>query len=148
MKNGGDTLGYTYDANGNILTVSKNGATVESYEYDALNQLTKVTNGNGVWVYTYDNGGNILSVSKNGETVKTYTYGDSDWKDLLTAFNGQTITYDSIGNPLNYRDNYAFSWHNGRQLAGISKNGAAVASYTYSADGLRTSKTVNGIRTE
>ena len=24
----------------------------------------------------------------------TYTYGDSEWKDLLTAFDGKSITYD------------------------------------------------------
>lgn len=31
----------------------------------------------------------------------TYTYGDSSWGDLLTAYNGISITYDEIGNPLN-----------------------------------------------
>ena len=31
----------------------------------------------------------------------TYTYGNADWPDLLTAFNGKSITYDAIGNPLN-----------------------------------------------
>ena len=40
---GNDVYAYTYDANGNILTVSKNNALQESYEYDALGQLTKVT---------------------------------------------------------------------------------------------------------
>ncbi|MFQ9053570.1 MAG: hypothetical protein ACLR5H_10870 [Oscillospiraceae bacterium] len=29
----------------------------------------------------------------------TYTYGNADWPDLLTAFNGKSITYDAIGNP-------------------------------------------------
>ena len=29
--------------------------------------------------------------------------GDNEWKDLLTEYNGQTITYDEIGNPLSYR---------------------------------------------
>ena len=31
-------------------------------------------------------------------TGETYTYGDSDWKDLLTAYSGHPITYDAIGN--------------------------------------------------
>ena len=34
----------------------------------------------------------------------SYTYGDSTWKDLMTSYSGQTITYDTIGNPLQYRD--------------------------------------------
>ena len=42
---------YTYDQFGNITSVSQNGAVVESYEYDCLNQLTKVTNGANVTEY-------------------------------------------------------------------------------------------------
>ena len=96
--------------------------------------------------YTYDNNGNILSASKNGETIKTYTYGNANWKDLLTQYNGQTITYDTIGNPLQYRDGMNFTWSNGRQLSTVT-NGANSYSYTYNADGLRTAKTVNGVTT-
>ena len=53
----------------------------------------------GVVVNTmeYDGYGNILS--KNG---KVYTYGDDDWKDKLTAYDGQAITYDAQGNPVSY----------------------------------------------
>ena len=75
-----------------------------------------------------------------------YTYGDSNWKDKLTSYNGQTISYDEIGNPLNYRG-YTLTWQNGRQLESLSGNGTT-ASYTYDVDGLRTSKTVNGVKHE
>ncbi len=92
-------------------------------------------------------GGNILSVTKNGEAYKTYTYGNSEWKDLLTEFNGQTITYDQIGNPLSYRDGFNFTWANGRQLVNVTK-GTDNISYLYNADGLRTQKTVNGVTTD
>ena len=53
--------------------------------------------------------GNILSKKAYAYTAgtlgaavhtDTYTYGDANWKDKLTAFNGKTITYDAIGNPL------------------------------------------------
>ena len=103
VNNDGELLEYAYDQNGNITSVKKNGALLESYEYDALNQLTKVTRGSEVYTYTYDNAGNILSVKKNGTVIKDYGYSDPEWKDLLTSFNGQTITYDAIGNPLTYR---------------------------------------------
>ena len=56
------------------------------------------------------------------------------WRDLLTAYNGQTITYDAIGNPLTYRDGMSFTWQNGRQLATATKNGVT-ASYLYNANG-------------
>ena len=104
IQNGDDTLSYTYDELGNIASVSENGTELEAYEYDSLNQLTKVTNSAGVYEYTYDNGGNILSVTRNGNIVKTYGY-DANCCDKLTSYNGKSITYDEIGNPLNYYNN-------------------------------------------
>ena len=147
IKNGGETLSYTYDQFGNIVSVSQNGTVVESYEYDGLNQLIKVTNGANVTEYAYDAGGNLTSVKLNGEVQDTYGYTDAGWKDLLTSFNGQAITYDEIGNPLAYRDGFAFTWQYGRRLSSISHNGDSI-SYTYDPDGIRTSKTVNGTTTK
>ena len=58
---------------------------------------------------------------------------------------GEVITYDAIGNPTSYHNGtwWSFGWEQGRQLATAS-NGTDTVSYTYDADGLRTSKTVNG----
>lgn len=75
-----------------------------------------------------------------------YGYDDTNWRDKLTSYDGQAITYDEIGNPLSYRG-YTLTWQNGRQLATLSGNGVT-ASYTYDVDGLRTSKTVNGVKHE
>ena len=136
---------YTYDAFGNILTITEDGVLQHSYTYDARNQLVGETSGTDSYVYSYDAGGNLVSVQKNGEVIKSYTYGDASWKDLLTAFNGQSITYDAIGNPLSYRG-MTLSWAGGRRLASVSKEGLS-ASYVYNSDGIRTQKTVNGVTT-
>ncbi len=141
----GKTTGYTYDANGNITEIKENGIVKESYTYDSLNQLKTVTRNGVTTEYSYS-GGNITEVKQNGETVKSYTYGDSTWRDLLTEYNSQTITYDQIGNPLTYRGK-AMTWERGRRLAGITEGDNAIA-YTYDDSGLRLSKTVNGITTE
>ena len=69
------------------------------------------------------------------------------WSDLLTSFNGQTITYDEIGNPLQYRDGMSFTWDKGRQLQSVTKNGVTT-SYTYDENGLRLSKTTGGVTTK
>ena len=69
-----------------------------------------------------------------------YTYGDSIWKDLLTSYNGQSITYDAQGNPLNYLG-HTLTWEKGRQLKSFDSN-----TYTYNARGIRTSKTINGVK--
>ena len=76
---------------------------------------------------------------------KTYTYGDSSWADLLTKYNGKAITYDGIGNMLTYNGS-TYTWM-GRELRKIT-NGSNTYSYKYNADGIRTSKTVNGTTTE
>ena len=140
----GKTTGYTYDANGNITEIKENGVVKESYTYDSLNQLKTVTRNGVTTEYSYS-GGNITEVKQNGAVIKSYTYGDSEWKDLLTGFNGQSISYDVIGNPLTYRGK-TMTWERGRRLAGITEGDNAIA-YTYDDSGLRLSKTVNGQKT-
>ena len=73
-----------------------------------------------------------------------YTYGDSDWGDLLTAYNGIARTYDEIGNVLT-DGTWTYTWQNGRELAAMT-DGDTTWSYTYDANGMRTSRT-NGTTT-
>ena len=143
VKNGNDTLKYTYDNLGNIVKVEKNGTIIEVYEYDSLGQLVYAEVPSGRYDYTYDNGGNITGVVYIGEEWKAFTYGNSEWKDLLTSYNGQTITYDTIGNPLTYYNGSTFTWSDGRRLTNVS-NGTNTYSYQYDESGYRVSKTVNG----
>ena len=63
--------------------------------------------------------------------------------DGRSPYNGQSITYDAIGNPTNYRG-IAMTW-NGRKLMSYTK-GDDVITYKYDGNGLRTSKTVNGVK--
>ena len=162
---------YIYDNSGNITAVQEGtrGGTAESpaivnnknmvsYTYDSLNQLKRENNLylNQTLVYNYDNGGNITSkviypytTVSNLSTVTptktiTYQYGDSDWKDLLTSYNGQAINYDTIGNPLTYKGS-TLTWTGGRELKSL-KNANNSISYTYDANGIRATKTVNGVK--
>gem|GEM_PF-2943568 len=148
---------YTYDSNGNISTVMDQDGKTTTYTYDQLNQLIRADDEkSGVsTVYSYDVGGNITSVSTYAYTTDIlgastgtvpYIYGNDNWKDLLTSYNGQNITYDAIGNPLSYRDGINFTWE-GRQLKTAVANGKNI-SYTYNSDGIRTGKTVDGTTTK
>jgi len=137
---------YAYDEMGSITQISEDGVVKRSYTYDALNQLTSETRDGITETYAYDNGGNILSRTRGGVT-DTWSYESTLWKDLLTSYNGQAITYDEIGNPLTYRDGMTMTWQNGRRLSTLTKGSDSI-SYTYNADGIRTSKTVNGQTTE
>ena len=156
----GCNCGYGYDDNGNIASATLNGKWT-GYTYDALGQLIQVNDHsdtrsgeNGTtWKYTYDLGGNILKKERFAyadttnplETV-TYTYGDANWRDKLTAVNGNAIAYDAIGNPLN-DGTWTYTWQNGRQLQKMQKAGVT-AEFVYNADGLRVQKTVNGVATK
>ena len=106
------------------------------------------------YTYTYDTSGNIRTVETtntktNKTTTDTYEYTDSDWKDLLTSYNGTTITYDAVGNPLSYNNSTAwkFTWEDAHDLATAKGNGKSI-SYHYDMDGVRDSKTVDGVKHE
>ena len=58
----------------------------------------------------------------------------------MTAYDGQTITYDAIGNPLN-DGTWTYTWEKGRQLKQMSKTGMTVE-FKYDHNGLRTQKKV------
>lgn len=134
---------YTYDNVGNITAIG--GTTPASYTYDSHGQMLTETVNGVTYTYTYDTYGNIRSVS-DGTNTYVYTYGASNWKDLLTAYCGQSITYDQIGNPTHWYNGNNFTWVNGRRLSAITTStGSIVASYTYDVDGLRQTKTVDGV---
>ena len=140
---------YTYDASGNITEIKKNGATLFRYAYDSLNQLVREDNRYTGKSYTwkYDEAGNILNRKTYAYTIDAprtvqntviYGYDNGSWGDLLISFNGQSIAYDGMGNPPTWNGS-ALTWH-GRRLMSYGSN-----TYTYNADGIRTSKTVNGV---
>ena len=149
VLSGGRTISYEYDEEERITKVTDSLEGVTEYTYDALGQLVSERHkGNDVEVFTtinemtYDNYGNILT--KNGVV---YDY-DTVWKDKLIKVGDKTITYDEQGNPTQYLG-HNLTWEKGRQLKSFEKvvnDTKKLFSYTYNANGIRTSKTVDNIR--
>ena len=136
-----------YDSNGRLVKILDSGSSTTTraiYGYDQQGQLTSATVGGTNYEYTYDTAGNIQSKKVGSTTTNYYTYGNSAWRDLLTAYGGNTITY-SGGNPTKYYDGSTFTWTQGRRLA-TAKVGSTNISYTYDMAGVRSSKTVGSTK--
>ena len=135
-----------YDGNGRIVSIADSGNTSSvraTYGYDEQGQLTSAAVGGTRYAYTYDTAGNLITKTDGG-TSHSYTYGNGAWRDLLTAYDGKSITY-SGGNPTKYYNGSTFTWTQGRKLA-IAKVGNTNISYTYDMAGVRSSKTVGSTK--
>ena len=148
-----------YDSRGFITEIIQPDGKKISYEYDIIGQLTREVNEplGKSFNYSYDNSGNItgkITRSLSNGTVLTeesFGYTDTAWGDLRTKYNGYEyyISYDEIGNPTGYyagKDRYIIDWE-GRLPVHMYKEQASI-SFTYNVDGLRTSKTVDGVKHE
>ena len=172
--NGSDAkYNYDYDANGNITRIWRgntsftNASEKYSYVYDSANQLVRENlyygsgnSSNATITYEYDIWGNLLNKKIYAYTVGTlgtaretvsYAYTNSAWKDQLTSYDGESITYDASGNPTNYLG-ATLVWE-GQRLKSYTPKAASSGrsnSYVYSYDenGIRTRKTIGSTVTD
>lgn len=148
-----NSVGYEYYRNGNIAKVKENNTVKAEYVYDEYDRLVWEYNYTLLRAYkfSYDNGGNITqketyvisgdNVAGTPTQIDNYNYdtvvSDSGqnvaWHDQLKSYNGTAITYDALGNPLNYLGKI-MTWQ-GRRLTSI--DGVALK---YDYNGLRTQK--------
>ena len=63
------------------------------------------------------------------DTCNIFNWGRQD----CTRYNGETITYDEIGNPLSYRDGMEMTWLNGRKPGQASKAAMTVSAISMTA---------------
>ena len=172
--NGSDAkYNYDYDANGNITKIWRgntsfgNASEKYSYVYDSANQLVRENlyygsgnSSNATITYEYDIWGNLLNKKIYAYTVGTlgtaretvpYAYTNSAWKDQLTSYDGESITYDASGNPTNYLG-ATLVWE-GQRLKSYTPKASSSGhanSYVYSYDenGIRTRKTIGNTVTD
>ncbi len=124
--------GYTYDANGRLTSVTKDGATSSHYEYDANGNRTV---GPGLTASpVYDNHDRLLSYGNC-----TYTYKPDGSLQARTCLDGTTTyDYDAFGNlrrvtlPTATKVDYLIDGQNRR--IGKRINGTLVESFVYEDD--------------
>ena len=133
---------YTYDAAGRRDSMTTL-AGKETYGYDALGQLTRVTYPNSrVVTYAYDAVGNRTLVSDNG----TNTLYAANQLNQYTSAGAATYGYDLDGNLTNKTEaavgtTYTYDMEN--RLIGVATP-ADTWTYTYDAFGNRIATTHNG----
>lgn len=143
-----NSLTYTHDNNGNVLTETRNGKTTTytydslnrlktanygnqdtiTYEYDSLNNRTKEIHSTGlIKDYVYDSRNRLAEVKENGEITDTYEYNESG---ALTKHNNRSFVYNEWGTLLGVVD------------------GSNTYLYGYDVNGIRSLKLVNGNATQ
>lgn len=159
---------WGYDGSGRLTSLrvgsaSSSGAFFNrSYEYDAADNLTKITNqGNGQqqtftydhrdrllsWVmpgvnqaYSYDTIGNLVSKAGVSYSYGSAGNGTGSGPHQARVINGQSYSYDANGN-LTSGGGRSYSWNVENLPTSISVGGTT-ESYRYNADGQRVSRVV------
>ena len=153
------TAAYTYDMLGRITRETKTGREDISYTYDANNNRKQMTIGNKTTAYQYNKNDELLRTDtlhtdtekndvviykndKNGNQLATVNRSEIPTEAKDTSYIDVDVTLGD--NQLN--DNVVNHYNALDQLTKtLTKN--YKVSFTYDAEGLRTSKTVNGKKT-
>jgi RHS repeat-associated protein len=127
----GNTTGFTYDGNGNMLIRTDPLNRTVSYTYDDRNRVTHYTNelGNSIQ-YQYE-GRNIKTMTDYMGRVTTFEYYDGPIQGLV-----KSIT-DVMGNTT------SFTYDKGLQKT-ITKPGGDITTYDYDSVGRCTRETIQG----
>ncbi|WP_434300687.1 RHS repeat-associated core domain-containing protein [Corallococcus exiguus] len=151
LAQGGRTVSFTHDAVGRRQSVVLPNGVSQHYSRDLAGHLTAITYKQGTVVvgdlsYIYDDDGNRVSVggtqARTGlpNAVSGAVY---DVASQLTAWNGQTMSYDANGN-LTSDGTRAFTWDVRNQLAQINNGTGTLATFLYEPTGRRSRKTMSG----
>ncbi len=122
---GAVTYAYNYDADGRLITVTRNGSPWYAAAWDENNNRTSVTGPGGTRAATFDNLDRIT-----GDGASTFTWDAAGHLAGRTGPGAFTCTHDGIGH-----------------LTGVTRGDGTVISYLLDGDGRRTVKLVNGVRT-
>ncbi len=138
---------YTLGAAGNRTRIVEHTGRTVDYSYDVLYRLTRefITEPLGATTqidYGYDAVGNRLSKTVDGLFTVNYAY---DANDRLLSEGSTTYSYDANGNTLSKNDGSLTSYvYDAENRLIHAQTATDTIDYTYDANGIRQSQTVNG----
>ncbi|KWS04797.1 RhsD protein [Lysobacter capsici AZ78] len=134
---GGLSVGFGFDAVGNIDKLTPPGATnaLLTFGYDALNRLTALRDGptnTAIEAYTYDATGNRQSIT-TASGSKTYIY-PTDSHRLTQAGPDSPRTYDASGNSIQIGVN-SFIYSDAGRSSELKQGATLIQTYVYNGKG-------------
>jgi RHS repeat-associated protein len=144
---------YTYDANGNRLTIKDGNGNITTFVYDALNRLISETDPLGnEWSYEYDTVGNRISMTDANGAVTNYAYDNAN--RLITidypASADVIFVYDAGGRRISMTDGLGvttWTYNDINQVTAITDPFGKTVSYTYDSVGNQSSITYPNTQT-
>ena len=138
----------TYDAMGNVLTVTDEAGNVTTATYDAMGNILTSTNALGQMTsMTYDNVGNLLSSTNQKGKTTHYEYDNRNRLTKITDPAGKIseVFYDDLGNVNRTKDSLGREtqqeWNSLGQLVSSTDADGKKSEFTYDPNGnLLTSK--------
>lgn len=136
---------YTYDVNGNRLTILDGNGHTTSFMYDGMNRLLSETDPLGnVWTYTYDAIGNRISMTDANGAPTNYAYDDANRLALIDYETSADVyfTYDPAGRRLSMTDGLGittWAYNALNQVTAITDPFGKTVSYNYDSVGNKTS---------
>ena len=160
IVNGGElkTTEYEYDGSGHLVTENR-GSTSMTYEYDRSGNRSsmEVTGVSQPYTtsYTYDKNNRMTKESKiysSGENREETEYYYDPNGNMISKAKGEWKTTTGIMSfsmlPSTTKGSGVYEYNGFNQLVSLYDSATnSNCSYTYDADGLRQSKTVNGVTT-
>lgn len=134
---GGLSLGFGFDAVGNLTTLRDATQTTQlaQYAYDGLNRLQQTKDGptgTPIETYAYDATGNRQSVVNAGGTT-AYSYAMGSHR--LDAVDGVARSYDAAGNMTGLSTGLGFAYSDAGRMELVSQGPTVALQYAYNGKG-------------